>query len=424
MEELRDSIQNEEEKQPAESHAERYDGVQKHAKKDESGKSDRSGTRRAMKYVAAFAAGFAACIAVFAVIFYTADLGRVISKADYDYYKELTGKYGKYYVIMNMIKADPLAKEAADVTTDAELKKLVSGLGDPYAAYYTEKEYEEFSKSFQGEYVGVGIVVAQTDKGIVVEQVFQDGPAHGAGMKVGDIIYSVDGVKPEDLDDAVSRMTGKEGTKVTVTVSRDGEKIDFKMKRKAINLDSVGYAVSEDDPKVGYIRLAVFAEDSDEEVRNAVKELQGKGCDKFILDLRDNGGGLTDISINIADYLLPECRIMTEVTKDGKTKEYDSKPSSADLDMVVLVNENTASASEILTAAIKENDAGKVIGTKTFGKGVTQASRQFKDGTAVKLTISEYLTPDGNHVQGNGIEPDIEATDDDILDKAIEVLND
>jgi carboxyl-terminal processing protease len=227
---------------------------------------------------------------------------------------------------------------------------------------------------------------------------------------------------PENIDDAVNRMTGEDGTKVTVTVKRDGKELDLKMTRAAIKLDSVGYAVSEDDSEVGYIRIAIFAEDTCDEFKNAVRELKKKGCSKFIVDLRDNGGGLTQSSIDIADYLLPECRIMTEIDKDGHEKEYKSEKSAADLDMVVLVNLNTASASEILTAAIKENDGGTVIGTKTYGKGVTQMSHQFNDGYAIKLTITEYLTPDGNHVQGKGIEPDIEASGEDILDKALEEL--
>ena len=255
-------------------------------------------------------------------------------------------------------------------------------------------------------------------------QVYDDGPADKAGMKPGDEILRVDDVVPANIDDAVNRMTGEDRTKVTVTVKRGGKELDLKMTREPINLDSVGYAVSEDDPDVGYIRIAIFAEDTCDEFKDAVEELQDKGCDKFILDLRDNGGGLTQASLDIADYLLPECMIMTEIDKDGSEKEYKSEKSAADLDMVVLVNENTASASEILTAAIKDNKAGTVIGTKTYGKGVTQMSHQFQDGYAIKLTITEYLTPNGDHVQNKGIEPDIAATNEDILDKALDELKD
>lgn len=393
---------------------------------DETGseKKDRKRRRGAAKIVAAFAAGFAACLAVFAVAIYAADLGRIIPKADYDFYDDLSNKFGKYYMITQMIEDDPLVEEAPEVVSDESMKKLIKGLGDPYAEYYTPEEYEEFARTFEGDYVGIGVLVSETDEGVIVRQVYDGGPAAEAGMQVDDIIVKVDGVVPEGIDDAVSRMTGEENTDVTVTVRRGDGELDLDMTRKSIVLDSVASAVTEEDPEVGYIRIMLFSADTNDEFKDAVKELQGKGCDKFIVDMRDNGGGLTNTSIDIADYLLPSCTIMTEVTKDGKEKVYSSDKSCADLDMVVLVNGNTASASEILTAAIKENDAGTVIGSKTYGKGVTQISRQFKDGSAVKLTASEYLTPDGNHVQGNGIEPDIEASDEDIMDKAIEELKD
>ena len=376
----------------------------------------------ALKIIAAFAAGFAACLAVFAIALYPAGLGKIISQDDYDFYQQLNERYGKYNDIMNMIDKDPLVKEVPAAVSEESIKEMVKNLGDPYAEYYTPEEYKEFTRHFDADYVGIGILVEQNDKGLFVMQVYDDGPAHGAGMQAGDEIIRVDGVVPENIDDAVSRMTGEEGTKVTVTVKRGDKEIDLKMKRAAINLDSVAYSVSDKDPKVGYITIAVFAEDTADEFKEAVKELQDKGCDKFIIDLRNNGGGLTQASLDIADYLLPECMIMTEINKDGSEKEYKSDKSAADLDMVVLVNENTASASEILTAAIKDNKAGTVLGTKTYGKGVTQMSRQFTDGYAIKLTITEYLTPNGDHVQGKGIEPDIEATDEDILDKAMEEL--
>ena len=154
----------------------------------------------------------------------------------------------------------------------------------------------------------------------------------------------------------------------------------------------------------------------------AVKDLKAKGCTKFILDLRDNGGGLTDPSIEIADYLLPACKIMSENTKDGSETVYNSKASSEDLDMVVLVNGNTASASEILTAALQDNKAVTVIGTKTYGKGVTQMMHQFSDGSAVKLTVTEYFRPSGETVNGVGITPDIEAEGEAVLEEALREL--
>ena len=382
-----------------------------------------SGEKRRGIGLVAFIAGFAACIALISILTFGFGLGRFMIGADWEYYSDLDENYGKYAKIMQMIEEDPLAQQTPEAISDDVLKEIIRSTGDPYAEYFTEEEYKAFEKTYTGGYVGIGIGLSQEDDDLVIRTVYKTGTAAKAGIEPGDIILRVDGVEPSGLDDAVSKITGEAGTDVTVTVSRDGKELDFTMKRAEINIDSVGYAVSEEDPKVGYIRIGLFREGTDKEFKDAVSELRKKGCDKFILDLRDNGGGLTDVCIEIADYLLPACKIMTDVTKSGSETVYNSEESSADLKMVVLVNENTASASEILTAALKENKAAVVIGRKTYGKGVTQVSRSFSDGSAAKLTVSEYLTPKGNHVQGNGIEPDIEADDEDILDKALEALN-
>ena len=349
-------------------------------------------------------------------------IGHIISDKAYDYYTGLDKSYGKYAQIMEMIDADPIAETDPQELNDEELKRIVSSIGDRYAEYYTASEYEQLERRLMGDYVGVGIGVLEEDGNVVIKEVFAGSPAEESGIKPEDIILKVDGKKPADVDDAVSRITGDAGTKVTVTIKRGDKTLDFELTRKEIETESVGYDVLKDHDDIGYILISSFTKDTDDDFKLAVKDLKSKGCSKFIIDLRDNGGGLTDSSIEIADYLLPACKIMSENTKDGKETVYNSKASSADLDMVVLVNENTASASEILAAALQDNKAGAIIGTKTFGKGVTQVMHKFEDGTAIKITVTEYFRPSGKTVHGVGITPDIEAEGEEVLDAALKEL--
>ena len=372
--------------------------------------------------IAAFVLGMIACVAVIAFCTQVLGLGRFVTDKRYDYYRDLDKSYGKYYEIMKMIGEDPIAKTQPEDISDEQLKEIVSSIGDPYAEYYTASEYAELEKRYMGDYVGVGVGVAQDGDNVMIMTVFEDTPAAEAGIKAEDIIVKVDGKKPADVDDAVSMITGEAGTKVTLTVKRGDQTLDFDLTRQKIETDSVLYNVLEDHPEVGYIRISSFIKGTDDEFKLAVKDLKSKGCSKFILDLRDNGGGLTDPSIEIADYLLPACRIMSENTKDGSETVHKSDASSADLEMVILVNENTASASEILTAALQDNDAGSVIGTKTYGKGVTQMMHRFDDGTAVKITVTEYFRPNGKTVNGIGITPDIEAEGEEAIDEALKEL--
>lgn len=334
-------------------------------------------------------------------------------------YSGIDGSYAKFFEIMKMIGEDPIAEKDPKDITDEELKEIVASIGDPYAEYYTASEYEEQQKRYMNDFVGIGIGVSEEDGKVVIKTIFKDTPAEAAGMQAEDVIVSVDGTEPKNVDDAVSMITGEAGTEVTVTVRRGEELIDFTLKRAKIETDAVEYSPVPDHPDIGYITMSMFRKGTDDEFKEAVKELQGEGCDKFIIDLRDNGGGLTDVCIEIADYLLPSCKIMSENTKRGEETVYNSKSGSADLKLIVLVNENTASASEILTAALQDNGACTVIGTNTYGKGVIQIMHQFDDGSAVKITTSEYFRPNGKPVNGVGITPDIE-TEGDALDAAIQ----
>lgn len=369
-----------------------------------------------------FIMGVICTLAVMAVFYYVQDFGRFVTQDKYEYYKELDDNYGKYNKILEMIGEDPLVEEAPGAIDDAKLKELVASTGDPYAEYFTREEYAEFEKHYDSGYVGIGVLVADEDDRVVIKQVVEGGPAEEAGIEPEDVIIEINGEKPEDSDDAVSMIGGESGGLVEMIVLRGEEELSFSMNRTKIDNYSVEYRSMEDAPGVGYIIITSFLKGTAKDFKLAVRDLKNEGCHKFVIDLRDNGGGLTDESIEIADYLLPACRIMSEVSKNGEEKVYNSKASSAELDMVILTNNETASASEILAGALQDNKAGLIIGEKTFGKGVTQITRKFKDGSAVKLTVTEYFRPSGAAVNEEGITPDVEVRSDEALSRGIEEL--
>lgn len=386
------------------------------------GRGGRSKGKDKGKLVMSFITGMVCCLALLVICTQVLGLFRIVSKSDYDYFRDLSGSYGKYYEIMKLIGEDPIAKNDAGTIGDDEIKEMVAGIGDPYAQYYTADEYKEFEKRYLTDFVGIGVGVLQDGDDVIIMRVFEDSPAEEAGLKEGDIIRAVDGEDVAGVDDAISKISGEAGTPLKLTIERDGETLTVDTHRDTIEQESVEYKVYEGHPDVGYIYISTFRQDTAKDFKLAVRDLEAEGCDKFIIDLRNNGGGLTDECLEIADYLLPACRIMTETTKNGKETVHNSKASSADLNCVVLVNGNTASASEILSAAIQDNDAGTIIGSKTYGKGVTQVTRKFRDGSAIKITSTEYFRPSGDKVNGVGVTPDIETDESGAIDKALEVL--
>lgn len=369
-----------------------------------------------------FFLGVICTLAVIAVIYSVQSFGKFVSQRDYEYYKELEANYGKYNAILQMIGEDPLVETPPEAIDDAKLKELVASIGDPYAEYYTKEEYAEFQKRYNGEYVGIGIGITEEDGHVVIKSVFEGGPAYDAGVKPEDEIISINGEKPKDSNDAVNLIAGESGGLVKLKVLREGEEIEFSMNRTKIEEESIEYSKLDENPEVGYIRIIAFIKGTADDFKLAVRDLKNEGCNKFVIDLRSNGGGLTDESIEIADYLLPACKIMSEVSKNGEEKVYNSKSSAADLDMVILTDSGTASASEILAGAIQDNKGGLIIGEKTYGKGVTQISRKFEDGSAVKLTVTEYFRPNGETVNEKGITPDIEVPSDEALERGLEEL--
>ena len=297
---------------------------------------------------------------------------------------------------------------------DGIIKGYMEGLDDPYSVYYTKDEYAEFMEDTEGEYVGVGVQVSQANetKIITVVKVFDSSPAKEAGIEAQDVITKVDGedVSDQELDAVVDKIRGVEGTDVTITVYRssDGKDHDYTMKRKKVENPTVEYKMLSDN--IGYISVSSFYEVTAKQFIDAVGDLNVQGMEGLIVDLRDNGGGLLDIAVEMLDFMLPEGKIV--YTEDKKGNIIDAYNSTDEQKftkpLVLLVNGYSASASEIFAGAIKDYGIGTLVGTNTYGKGIVQRMFPLDDGSAVKVTIAKYFTPKGNDIHKIGIKPDIE----------------
>lgn len=297
--------------------------------------------------------------------------------------------------------------------TEGMYSGLVDSLGDPYSVYYTAEEWQDLMADTEGIYYGIGAYLQlDTATGLArINGVIADTPAEEAGLRENDIIYQVDGemIQGLELSEIVSRVKGEEGTTVHLTVVREGETdyLEFDVERHRIESPTVNYEMY--DNGVGYIQITEFDEVTTDQFTEALAVIKGSGAKGLILDLRSNPGGSLPVVVDIARSILPKGLIVYTEDKYGKREEYtcDGK-NELDIPMVVLINGNSASASEILAGAIKDYNKGTLIGTTTFGKGIVQRVLPLTDGTALKLTISSYYTPKGNNIHGIGIDPDIE----------------
>lgn len=317
-------------------------------------------------------------------------------------------------------------------------KGYVEGLGDQYSAYYDKKETKELSESLDGSFSGIGAVMTQdASSGVItITQVYDDSPAKKAGIKTGDILYRVEEktVTGKDLDKVVSWIKGKKGTKVNLTLLRgtNSDKIKVTATRDVINVETVKYKVLEN--QIGYISISEFDSVTGAQFAKALKQLQKKNIEGLVVDLRNNPGGSLSTVCDILDSILPKGLIVYTKDKNGKKEEYTSdEKHRLNLPMSVLVNGQSASASEIFAGAVQDYGKAEIIGTQTYGKGVVQNLFDLKDGTCVKLTTSEYFTPKGRNIDGKGITPDVKieykynAKDpkaDNQLDKAVSVVKD
>ena len=334
----------------------------------------------------------------------------VISKATYEEYK----KYNKMIALENMVEEDFYQKTDEDKLVTGAIKGMFSGLNDPYSQYYTKEEFDNLTQQTSGSFVGIGVYISpsEEDDHITIIAPIEGSPAEKSGIKAGDKILKVDGkvVSAKNSDEAVSMMKGKKGTEVELTIKRGEQILDVKVTRDKIVSKTVDEKVLEDN--IGYIKITSFTEHTNKEFDKALKTLKQSDIKGLIIDLRDNPGGLLNVCKDIADSLIGEGTIVYTKDNKGNTEYLKSDKEKLGLPIVVLTNEGSASASEILTGAIIDNKAGISVGTTTFGKGLVQSVRGLKDGTGYKLTTAQYFTPNGEYINGKGIKPTIEEKDE------------
>lgn len=290
---------------------------------------------------------------------------------------------------------------------------LLAGLKDPYSTYYTAEQYKELNTSNEGSYVGIGAVLQKDDTGgAKIIQLYEGGPGEQAGLKKGDVIKAVDGadVTDKETSDIAAMVRDSEKDSVMLTIQRENEEKtrDVKVEIRDVEIQTVSHEMLSGD--TGYIRISEFSEVTSDQYKKAFADLKEQGMKKLVVDLRDNPGGLLTAVCGVLRQILPEGLIVYTEDKNGKRKEEtcDGK-NELDMPLAVLVNGNSASASEIFAGVVKDYGIGTIVGTTTYGKGVVQTIQPLTDGSAVKITIAKYFTPKGNDINKKGITPDVEA---------------
>ena len=324
---------------------------------------------------------------------------------------------------------------------EGAIKGYVAAVGDPYTVYYTKEEMEDIMQETNGNYVGIGVYMTlDTEKNaILILSPIEGSPAEEAGILPGDIITKVDGVSytGEQMDEASNKIKGEEGTKVTLEILRGTETMTMELTRRKVLISHIESRVLENN--IGYIAISDFDGGCADEFKQEYQELQKQGITKLIIDIRNNGGGIVDEAIDIAEMITEKGSTLLITTDKEEEEEVTVAKENPIIDMpiVVLMNEYSASASEILAGALKDNNKATLVGTTTYGKGVIQELHQLSDGSGLKITTNEYFTPNHNKINEVGIEPDVEVElpdelksklelseeEDTQLQKAIEVIN-
>ena len=350
---------------------------------------------------------------------------------------DITSELSKYRSLIDKYFLGDVNEEKLK---EGAIKGYIEGLDDQYTEYISKEDMKDYMDDTTGNFVGIGIyMVKDTDSNkVMVLSPIKGSPAEKAGILPGDLIISVDGIQysADEMSVAANKIKGEEGSKVKVEILRGTETLNFELTRENITINPVEGKVLQNN--IGYIKFSSFDEKTSEEFKTKYEELQKQGIKSLIIDLRNNGGGIVTEALNIADYVLEKDKvILYEVDKNEKEKIEKSKNDPIiNMPIVILTNNNTASSSEILAGALKDHEKAKIVGTKTYGKGVIQQLMTLPDGSGLKITAEEYLTPNRTKINKIGIQPDeevklpdelknkltIEEKDDTQLQKAIEIL--
>lgn len=351
--------------------------------------------------------------------------------------KNISNKLEKYREVIDKYYLGEVDEEKLE---EGAIKGYIEGLGDPYTEYISKEDMDDYLDDTMGNFVGIGIyMVKNTDyHRIQVLATIKGSPAEKAGIQAGDLIISVDGIeyKADDMTTASNNIKGEEGTKVTVEILRGTEIVKYEITREKVKVNQVEGKVLSNN--IGYIQFTSFDETTAEDFKEKYGELAKQGIQSLIIDLRNNGGGIVDQALEIADYVATKDSVLLyEVDKNNKETVKKAKTDPIiNMPIIILTNENTASASEILAGALKDLGKAKTVGTKTYGKGVIQQILKLSDGSGLKITIEEYQTPNRNKINKVGIEPDeevelpdsvesvlnVKESEDTQLQKAIEML--
>jgi len=316
---------------------------------------------------------------------------------------------GKLNAIDSVLESFYFGDVDDETAKDNIYKAYLSSYGDKYTMYYTADEYKALKESTNGKFYGIGAVCQLSGEGgVLLVDVYDNGAGYQAGLRSGDRVVNVDGrdITDMELSSAVALIKGDKGTSVTLEVIRGTERLTFSAVRDAVEAKTVSYTLL--DNNIGYLSISQFEEVTTKQFKAAVEDLQSQGMKGLVIDIRNNPGGLLDTVVGMLKYMLPEGLIVYTEDKQGNRKEYKGQDNDEfNLPLAVIVNGNSASASEIFAGAIQDYGKGTIIGTQTYGKGIVQTVKPLTDGSAIKFTIAKYFTPKGQDIHGKGVTPDM-----------------